>query len=538
MLSIKRIIPRLRGGGWGLAAFAVAALVFIPLTVVLSSLFTANGEVWKHLVETTLSRVLINTLFLTLGVGLGTAFLGVSLAWLTAACDYPGRKIFDWALMLPMAIPAYVTAFVAIGLFDFAGPVRTTLRQWFGSEYGFPEIRSRGGVILVMTLCLYPYVYLLARNAFLTQGRRALEVAQSLGESRWRGFFRVTLPMARPWIIGGVTLALMETLADFGAVSIFNYDTFASAIYKAWFGLFSISAASQLASLLVLLVFVFLLMEQYATYRMRYTRSERSGISGDRISLSPIKKWLAFAFSLLILSAAFLIPLAQLLFWSRNILHADLDSRYFELLSHSLFLGALAALLTVVAVLILVYANRLHHTLAVRIMVRIATLGYALPGSVLAVGIFIPLVWFDTQLIALFDLDLFLQGTLLAMFSAYLVRFLAVAHHPIQSAIQRISPGIDESARNLSCSGWAMLRRIHLPIMQGGLMTALVLVFVDVMKEMPITLMTRPFGWDTLSVRIFEMTSEGEWERAALPAVALVLAGLIPVIMLTRARAS
>ncbi len=535
------IFPRTSGfrpslDGWHLAAFAVAALVFIPLAIVLSSLFTPNDEVWTHLLETTLSRVLRNTLFLGLGVAIGTAFLGVSLAWLTAACDFPGRKVFDWALMLPMAIPTYVTAFVAIGFLDFTGPLQTILRQWLGPTDWFPEIRSTGGVILVMTLTLYPYVYLLARNAFLTQGRRALEVAQSLGESRWSGFFRVTLPMARPWIVGGVTLALMETLADFGAVSIFNYDTFATAIYKAWFGLFSISAASQLASLLVLFVFVFLLMEQYATYRTRYTRVERGGVSGDRVRLSPLKKWLAFAFALLILCAAFLLPLLQLLFWSRNVLLSDLDSRYFELLGHSLFLAAGAALMTVVAVLILVYAKRLHDTFPLRIMVRIATLGYALPGSVLAVGIFIPLAWFDEQLIALFDLDLFLQGTLLAMFAAYLVRFLAVAHHPIQSAIQRISPNMDESARNLGCSGWAMLQRIYLPMMRGGLTTGLVLVFVDVMKEMPITLMTRPFGWDTLAIRIFEMTSEGEWERAALPAVALVFAGLIPVIMLMKDR--
>jgi iron(III) transport system permease protein len=405
-----------------------------------------------------------------------------------------------------------------------------------GPEYWFPEIRSRGGVILVMTLTLYPYVYLLARNAFLTQGRRALEVAQSLGDNRWRGFFRLALPMARPWIAGGVTLALMETLADFGAVSIFNYDTFATTIYKAWFGLFSISAASQLASLLILFVFILLLMEQYATSRTRYTQTERSGSSGDRIILSPIKRGFAFAFCLLVLSVAFLLPITQLFFWSRNILYSDLNSHYFDLLGHSLFLASTAAVITVGTVLILVYTNRRHNTLIVHIMIRVATLGYALPGSVLAVGVFIPLAWLDTQLIQLFALDLFLQGTLLAMFSAYLVRFLAVAHHPIQSAIQRISPNIDESAKNLGCKGWTMLKQIHLPIMQGGLMTAVVLVFVDVMKEMPITLMTRPFGWDTLSIRIYEMTSEGEWERAALPAVALVLAGLIPVIMLTRNR--
>ncbi|MFQ5779253.1 MAG: ABC transporter permease [Nitrospiria bacterium] len=527
--------------GWGLIPFFIAVLVLIPIGVVLSSFFSPSDDVWRHLVDTLLARLLLNTLWLTLGVVAGTALLGVSLAWLTAACDFPFRKIFDWALMLPMAIPSYVTAFVAIGLLDFTGPVQTGLRHWFGrDDIWFPRIRSTGGVILVMTLALYPYVYLLARNAFLTQGRRGMEAAQSLGHGRWGGFFRVALPMGRPWIVGGIMLVLMETLADFGTVSIFNYDTFATAVYKAWFGFFSLSAASQLASLLVLIVFVLLLVEQRFRARMRYTQVEKGGARGERIMLGRPFQWLAFAYVLVVLIAAFLIPVSQLSVWTYQVFESDFDSRYMAYLSHSLFLGGMGALFTVAAALLLAYADRLRRTFPIRIMVRIATLGYALPGSVLAVGIFIPLAWLDNRMISLgrslfgLEFGLILNGTLVALFLAYLIRFLAVAHHPIQSAIQRITPTIDETARSLGLSGISMLRRVHLPVLKGGLLTAAILVFVDVMKEMPITLMTRPFGWDTLAVRIFEMTSEGEWERAALPAVVLVVTGFLPIVLLTK----
>ncbi len=523
-----------------LTAFFIAILVLAPLGVVLSSVFSQTNGVWQHLVHTVLGELLLNTLWLVLGVGAGTTLLGVSLAWLTAACDFPGRRLFDWALMLPLAIPAYVTAFVGIGLLDFTGPVQTHLRMWLGEEHvWFPKIRSTGGVILIMTLALYPYVYLLVRNAFLTQGKRAVEAAQSLGYGRWSGFFKVSLPMAQPWIAGGLMLALMETLADFGAVSIFNYDTFTTAIYKAWFGLFSLPAAAQLSSLLVLIVFVLLMIEQQLRSRMRYVQIGKSSIHSDRIVLRHARGWFASAYCTWVLMVAFVIPVVQLLIWAYNVFDQDFDSRYLGFLSHSLLLGGIAALLITTCALILVYANRHHHFLT-HIIVKIATLGYALPGSVLAVGVFMVLAWLDHQIMSWgrswFNLEtgFLINGTLAAMILAYLVRFLAVAYNPIESAMQRITPSVDEAATSLGSGGIRLLQRVHLPILRGGLLTAATLVFVDVMKEMPMTLMTRPFGWDTLSIRIFEMTSEGEWERAALPAVALVLAGLIPIMALTK----
>ncbi len=525
--------------GWRLAALGIAALILVPLAVILSSLLAPEREIWSHLLENVLPGLLANTAWLVLGVGLGVTLLGVSLAWLTAVCEFPGRRVFAWALLLPLAIPAYVTAFVFVAVFDFTGPVQTALREWAGGPVAFPPIRSTGGVILVMTLALYPYVYLLARNAFQTQGRRALEAAQSLGYGRVSGFFRVALPLARPWIAGGLTLALMETLADFGTVAVFNFDTFTTAIYKTWFGLFSLSAASQLSSVLVLIVFALLLLEQFSRRRRAYTQTGRH-TRQERIRLAPSAALAATLYAALVLALAFILPVVQLGRWSLGVLATDLDARYWDFLWHSLLLAGIAAALTVGAAVVLAYTQRRHRDTATRFLVRSATLGYAVPGTVLAVGIVIPLAWFDNQLITLakrlFDMDtgLLLQGTLLVMLPAYLTRFLAVGFNPIDSAMQRVTRSLDEAARSLGLTELGVIRRVHLPVLAPGALTALALVFVDVMKEMPITLMTRPFGWDTLAVRIFEMTSEGEWERAALPAVALVAAGLVPILLLMR----
>jgi len=526
--------------GWRAIPVLIATLVLIPVGTVVSSLFAPAGDVWQHLVETTLAELLVNTFWLAVGVSLGTALLGVSLAWFTAVCDFPGRGFFSWALLLPLAIPAYVFAFVALGLFDYVGPVQTGLRTWLQSDLvWFPNVRSRLGVIVVMVLAFYPYVYLLARNAFLTQGKRSLEAAQSLGFGRIQGFFKLSLPMARPWIAGGVMLALMETLADFGTVAVFNYDTFTTAIYKAWFGMFSLAAASQLASVLIVIVFVVILVEQRMRSGMRYAETRQSARI-ERIRLSGWRAWLIAALASVTLFLAFVLPVSQLGIWAASVFARDFDQRYLEFLWHSLLLSAVAAVLTCGFALLMVYSVRRHPDRVTGAAVRISTIGYALPGAVLAVGIFIPVAWLDNQLsemaLRLFDFHsgLILQGTLVTMLMAYLTRFLAVSYNPIDSAMHRVTPSIDEAARGLGLTGWAALRRVHLPILKGGIFTAASLVFVDVMKEMPITLMTRPFGWDTLAVRIFEMTSEGEWEQAALPAVTLVFAGLLPIIFFMR----
>jgi iron(III) transport system permease protein len=533
------VTPFLSPSHWRLLAAFVALLTLLPLLVLFSSLFTQQADIWQHLRQYVLPELLLNTFWLVLGVALGTCIIGVSLAWLTVMLDFPGRKFFSWALLLPMALPAYVLAFIAIGLLDFTGPLQTLLREWFGSSAWFPRIRSRGGVIVVMTLALYPYVYLLTRNAFLTQGKSALEAAQSLGLTRWQAFYQVALPMARPWIAGGVLLVIMETCADFGTVAAFNYDTFTTAIYKTWYGLFSLPAASQLASILVLIILALLLIEQFSRGRVRFSNSAKQSAAFQPQALHGKARWLAFAFCAFVFLVAFLVPVLQLVWWGAQHL-PDFDARYFNFVWHSLLLAALSALLVTACALLLSYANRRHPDPAMRIATRIATLGYALPGAVLAVGFFVPVAWLDNALFASIknitgvETKVFLQGTLLIMLTAYLVRFLAVGFNSVDAAMQRITPSIDDAARSLGLTSRSMLARVHLPMLRSGLATAMALVFVDVMKEIPITLMTRPFGWDTLAVRIYELTSEGQWEQAALPALALVLAGMLPIYLLVR----
>ncbi len=527
-MSVGRLFP-----------FLVATLVLAPVAAIVSSLFSPTGEIWAHLVESTLPQLLINTAWLSVGVVIGTALIGISLAWFTAVYEFPGRRFFSWALLLPMAVPAYVSAFVALGVFDFTGPIQTFLRSWLSSDVSwFPDIRGRMGVIIVMTLAFYPYVYLLARNAFLSQGKRSLEVAQSLGFNRQQAFFKVVLPMARPWIAGGLMLVLMESLADFGTVAVFNYNTFTTAIYKAWFSMFSLQAASQLASVLIVLVFALIVMEQRFRSRMRFAETRKS----ERAQRIPLKGWrcgLLVAFAMSIFLFAFVLPLTQLIMWTTQTYSRDFDlDRYFEFLWHSLTLSGMAAVLICLVTLIMVYGVRRYPSVLARLAVRVATLGYALPGAVLAIGVYVPLTWLDGQLSEWMSQRLgvgtgqLIQGTVLTMLIAYLIRFMAVSHFPIDSAMQRITHSIDEAAMSFGLKGWSIITKVHIPILRSGIFTAATLVFVDVMKEMPITLMTRPFGWDTLAVRIYELTSEGQWEQAALPAVTLVLAGLLPIFLM------
>ncbi|MBD9426282.1 iron ABC transporter permease [Pseudomonas sp. PDM15] len=523
---------------WYPIAFAIAALVLLPLSVLVLSWHEIDGEIWRHLWDTQMPRLLGNTLVLVFGVGVGVTLLGVSLAWLTSLCEFPGRRWLDWALMLPFAIPAYVLAFVFIGLFDFSGPVQSLLREWFGTGIRLPRVRSTGGVITVLVLVFYPYVYLLARSAFLAQGRGLLEAARVLGQSPWQAFWRVALPMAWPAIGAGLALAIMETLADFGAVAVFNFDTFTTAIYKTWYGFYSLSGATQLASLLLLAVMLVLYGERRARGASRPASERPRGKALYR--LHGWKALAACTWCGLVFVCAFVVPLLQLLvwFWQRG--RFDLDERYAGLILHTLSLGALAALITVAVALLLAFARRQAPTRPIRSAVSLANLGYALPGSVLAVSIMLAFSFLDRELMIPLSTWLggagkpLLLGSLAALLLAYLVRFMAVAYGPLESGLARIRPSLPQAARSLGVGGPALFLRVYLPLLVPGALSAALLVFVDVLKEMPATLLMRPFGWDTLSVRIFEMTSEGEWARAALPALTLVLVGLLPVIGLIR----
>ncbi len=521
-----------------LSALFLTALVVVPLGALLASAFSPEREIWAHLAATQLPELLGNTLWLCLGVTGVTGLLGVSLGWLTGACDFPGRRFFSWALALPLAIPAYVMAFIFLGLMDFAGPVQSALRELPGLERFMLEVRTTPFVVLVLSLTLYPYVYLLSRASFLNQGQAAMEAARTLGAGPWRAFWKVSLPMSRPWIASGLILVLMETLADFGAVAIFNYDTLTTAIYKSWYGFFSLAAAAQLSSILVLFALCLIISEGFFQARMRFHDSNRGGTAHSRLRLRGWQALGVTSYCILVFLLAFLLPAAQLILWSiEQIQVAGLWS-YGPLAARSLFLGVLAALVTVLASLALAYAKRHSPTRLNLVLCKTATIGYALPGTVLAVAVFLPTVWVDNTFqdlsAALFSVESgpLLQGTIVVMLAAYLVRFMAAGVGAVDGAMVNIRPHLDEAAAIMGVKGVALLRRIHLPLLKKGLLTALILVLVDVIKELPITLMTRPFGWDTLAVKIYELTSEGEWERAAFPGLCLVLIGILPVIFI------
>ncbi|WP_418887090.1 ABC transporter permease [Halopseudomonas aestusnigri] len=512
----------------------------MPLLVLALSWSSLDTSIWRHLLETQMLRLLGNTLVLSVGVVAGVVLLGVSLAWLTSLCEFPGRRWLDWALMLPFAVPAYVLAFVMIGLLDFAGPLQSLLRSWLGNDFRMFSIRSTGGVIFVLVLVFYPYVYMLARGAFLAQGRGLMEAARILGHSPWHAFWRVALPMARPAIGAGAALAVMETLADFGAVSVFNYDTFTTAIYKTWYGFYSLQTATQLASLLLLFVLLALYAERRAQGSRRFPGVDKPR-QGALFRLRGARGWLATGYCLLVLAIAFVIPLLQLFYWLLTSDRNDFDDRYWSLIRNTLSLGAIAAFLTVSVALLMVLARRLQPMRRVRSAVALANLGYALPGSVLAVGIMFAFSFADNQLLVplqgWFGVEEprpWLLGSLFALLLAYLIRFMAVASGPIDTSLARIRPALPEAAHSLGHSGFSVFWRVYLPLLVPGLLSAGLLVFVDVLKEMPATLLMRPFGWDTLAVRIHSLTAEGDWPRAALPAITLVATGLLPVVILIR----
>ncbi len=520
-----------------------ALLLAMPVIVVLGFVFVPSGDVWGHLASTVLNDYVSNSLLLMLGVSIGTLFLGVSTAWLTTMCKYPGRGIFEWALLLPMAMPAYIIAYTYTGMLDFAGPVQTLLRDltgWSFNDYWFPEIRSLNGAVLMLTLVLYPYVYLLSRAAFLNQSVCVLDVSRTLGNGPWRTFFSVALPLARPAIIAGLSLALMETLADYGTVQYFGVSTFTTGIFRTWFGMDSAAAAAQLAAGLMVFVFALIMLERYSRRRARYHHTSRRHQDLRRFQLTGAKAWLAFSFSFSVLLFGFLLPAGQLLSWTVSVKDEVIDARFLQMLLNSLQLATFAAVLALILALLMAYGQRLYPGKAIRYAVRLAGMGYAVPGAVIAVGVMIPFAWFDNTLDSWtrqnfdYSTGLLLSGTLFAVLFAYLCRFLAVALQTVETGLGRITPSMDEAGRSFGYRPLAMLHSVHIPMLKGSLLTALLLVFVDVLKELPATLILRPFNFNTLAVRAYELASDERLAEAAPAALAIVVAGIVPVILLSR----
>lgn len=509
----------------------ISLFMLVPILIVLLSWTQPVADIWTHMRQYVLPQVLKNTVILLLMVTMISGVIGTALAWVTSMYRFPGQRFFAWALMLPLAMPAYVLAFVTVGIVDFSGPLQTALRE-FGFTTAIPSVRNVWGAGLVLSLAFYPYVYLLARQAFLSQGRRAIEAGQMLGLSRSKVFFRLALPQALPWVIGGLLLASMETLADFGAVSVFNVDTFTTAIYKAWFGFFSLTTAAQLAALLIGVVFIVVLFEQYWQAKRGNTVTQGSS---QRFEASKPTKWGMALLCILVFLIAFLIPFLQLLYWTTLNFQQDFDARYIDFVTNSLMIASMTTIFIAFLAIIIAWVKRQYPDKSTKLMTTLANLGYVVPGTVLAVGIFIPIAWLDNQLIAFgITSAQFLSGSVIVMLLALSTRFMTVSFQPVDRQLQRLTVNQEAAAKLLSDSPYQRWRQVMLPVLSPGVLTGLLMGFVEVMKEMPITLMTRRQGWDTLAVRVFEMTSEGMWGRAALPSLLIVLVGLIPVWILLR----
>ncbi len=535
---------KLRVNPWTAATLLVAVVVALPILGVPWLALFPRENIWPHLVSTVLPGYVTTTLGLMLGVTFGVLTMGVTSAWLVTMCRFPGRRVFEWALLLPLAVPAYVIAYVYTDLLEYAGPVQIFLRQLFGwqiaTDYWFPEIRSLGGAIAMMSLVLYPYVYLLCRAAFLEQSVGLLDASRTLGCSPWATFFRVSLPMARPSIATGVALALMETLNDVGTVDFFAVQTLTLGIYDVWLNMGNIGGAAQIA--MVMLVFVIVLLTIERQSRRRHKHYQISGRLKELPAhrLRGTRAGLAFVACLLPVAAGFIVPASVLVTYSVRYFDESWTPEFLQYAFNSLALSSGAAIAAVSIALLLAYGRRLVGGKLVASAVGLASFGYAVPGAVLAIGVIIPLAGFDNALDAFMrerfgvSTGLLFSGTVFAMMFAYVVRFLAIALGSVDSSLAKVTPGMDMAARTLGHGPMATFFKVHLPLIRSGVLIGVLVVFVDSMKELPATLILRPFNFDTLATYVYQFASDELIEQASLGALGIVLAGLIPVVVLSR----
>lgn len=529
---------------WSVGAVSIAALVLLPVISVVWLAFHPEDNIWPHLLSTTLPRYLGNTVLLMLSVGAITAAVGAGAAWLVVMYRFPGHSWLQWALLLPLAVPAYVGAYALVDFLEYAGPVQTGLRGLMGwqdaRDYAFPQIRSRGAAILVLSAALYPYVYLLARAALREQSGAGFEVARALGVGPWGRFFRVGLPLIRPAIAAGVAVVMMETVNDFGVVDYFAVQTLTTGIFTVWLQAGNLGGAAQIATLVLAMIVFLVTLEKLSRRRLRFFGSARQPRPVTPMRLSGGQGILAFIACLLPFLAGFVLPVAVLASHALDA-HEWAAPGLSRALFHTLATGGTAAFLTVLAGLFMVYGTRLSGRRLPVLLLPVTAIGYAAPGAVLGIGILIPLAFFDNALAdAILELTghdpgLIFTGTAAALVLAYCVRFFAIAQGTADAALGRVSPSLPMAARSLGQSAGGTLRRIHVPLIRASVGSALLLVFVDCMKELPATLLLRPFGYDTLATRVHAKASLENIAEAAPAALMITAVGLVAVGFLARA---
>lgn len=537
-------LARLRayaGSGWTLGTLATAALVLLPSLMVLASLAAPASDNWAHLSATVLPGYVSNTLKLMALVAIMTGIVGVGTAWLTVMTRFPGHSVASWALVLPLAIPGYIVAYVYTDLLAFSGPVQTALRAvtgWNGGDYSFPPVRSLPGAAIMLSLVLYPYVYLLARTSFQRQSAALFDAARSLGARPWRAFWRIALPCARPAIAGGIALALMETISDFGVVDYFAVPTLTTGIFRTWFSLGDPVSAAQIAAWLFIFAIALVFLEM-ASRRGRVANPMARDIGSQPRRLSGLAAAGAILACALPVLLGFIVPAIVLARYALIAGDPLLGRSFFDFAWNSISIAAVAAALATLLALLLCYGERLRPTRFNRISIRLATLGYALPGAMIAIGILtlstdIDRLLGDT-LTDMFGMSpgLLLTGSVAGLIFAYIARFLTAAYNTTQSGLEKIHPTLDAAARVLGAPPRRVLSAVHVPLLRGALASAALIVFIDVMKELPATLLLRPFNFETLATRTYRLAADERIAEASTAALTIVLLGILPTILLS-----
>ncbi len=532
--------------GWIFFALVIALILCIPIFTILYSIFLPASDVWQHLKSTVLTDYIVNSFLLVIGVSVGAFLIGVSTAWLCSVCSFPGRKLFSWLLLLPLAFPPYIIAYTYTGMLDVAGPIQNSLRTMFSWNYGdywFPEIRSLGGAITMLSLVLYPYVYLLCRTAFSEQSTSLREASHTLGIRMMRTFSSVALPLARPAVIAGLTLVIMETLADYGTVQYFGIPTFTTGIFRTWFGLGDRIAATQLASILLLFVFAIIMIERYIRQNAKYQNLSHSRTNW-RYPLTGPRAFIAIVICSMPFLFGFLIPAIQLSVWAINTAPEIIDKTFIALAMNTIKLATIVAVFVVVGATLLANAKRVSDSLVIPYTVNISAMGYAVPGIIIAVGVLLPFAWFDNMLDSWLTANvgvssgLLLSGTLAALVFAHIVRFMAIGINSVDASFAKINRSIDDAAQLLGQKSLHRFIRIHLPLISTGILTAALLVFVEVIKELPATLVLRPFNFNTLAVRTYELASDERLADSSCSALLIVAVGILPILVINHSMAN
>ncbi|MCC5932238.1 MAG: iron ABC transporter permease [Cyclobacteriaceae bacterium] len=537
--AIKNFRIRKKIDVWQLVAFLNTGLILLPILTIIWFLLDGPGETWEHLAETVLADYILNSLIIIAGTGLISVILGISTAWVVSTCKFPMRKFFEWSLVLPLAIPTYIIAFAYAGIFDYTGSLQTLLRN-AGLVFEL-DIMNIQGIVFILAFVLYPYVYVIARASFLQRSRSMLEAGRLMGSSSWRTFFKISLPVARPAIIGGLSLVIMEVLNDYGAVKYYGVNTFTTGIFRAWFSLGDINAAVYLSALLIVTILIVMGIERWQRGQARFDdEGQKKGKPPVRYKLNSMQQFLSFLICIIPLALGFVFPVVQLTIWAVQSFDKIVTTNFVQLILNSFGLAAISAVVCVIISIILIYSNRIHQSLWMKGLTKTSTIGYSIPGAVIAVGIMIPVLrldkfitqWFENLLNI--ELGLLLTGTLFILVYAYTVRFLAVAYNSVDAGFKKIPEGLTEASRSLGKSTFITLIRVNLPLLKASAISGALLVFVDVLKELPLTLILRPFNFSTLATRAFELASDERIGESAGPALIIVFTGILPVILLSR----